>query len=83
MPAGSLKNKNIDMGQHNGIKLAVLDEKITGIQSDVAEIKSQMHGLFVTQDQFTPVKTLVYGLTGLMLTTVVGAILMLVIRGAV
>jgi hypothetical protein len=35
---------------------------------------------FVTQDQFWPVKTLVYGCTGIMLTSLVGAVIYLVIK---
>ena len=35
---------------------------------------------FVTQDQFWPVRTLVYGCTALMLTSLVGAIIYLVLK---
>jgi hypothetical protein len=35
---------------------------------------------FVTQDQFWPVKTLVYGCTALMLTSLVGAIIYLALK---
>jgi hypothetical protein len=35
---------------------------------------------FVTQGEFWPVKVLVYGCTGMMLTAVVGALLYMVIR---
>ena len=37
-------------------------------------------GNFVTQSEFWPVKVLVYGCTGMMLTGVIGALLYLVIR---
>jgi hypothetical protein len=40
----------------------------------------EMSGNFVTQAEFWPVKTLVYGCTGLMLTVLVGALLFLVIQ---
>jgi hypothetical protein len=40
----------------------------------------QMTGNFVTQAEFWPVKVLVYGCVGLMLTAIVGALLFLVIR---
>jgi hypothetical protein len=40
----------------------------------------KMAGNFVTQAEFWPVKALVYGFTTLMLTSVVGALLFLVLR---
>lgn len=40
----------------------------------------RMTGNFVTQSEFWPVKTLVYGCTGLMLTSLVGAIIFLVLK---
>jgi hypothetical protein len=39
-----------------------------------------MAGNFVTQAEFWPVKALVYGCTGLMLTAIVGALLYLVLK---
>jgi hypothetical protein len=39
-----------------------------------------MTGNFVTQAEFWPVKTLVYGCTALMLTSLIGAIIFLVIQ---
>jgi hypothetical protein len=46
------------------------------MSNDLKDMKSH----FVTQAEFWPVKVLVYGCTGLMLTTVVGSLLYLVIR---
>lgn len=40
----------------------------------------KMAGNFVTQAEFWPVKTLVYGCTALMLTSIIGALLYLVIQ---
>lgn len=58
-------------------------ERIPLICKDIAEIKvmleEQKHNL-VTQDQFWPVKTLVFGIVGLMLVAIVGALLALVIK---
>jgi hypothetical protein len=39
----------------------------------------QMSGNFVTQAEFWPVKTIVYGLTALLLTGIVGALIALVV----
>jgi hypothetical protein len=43
---------------------------------DIKDMKSH----FVTQAEFWPTKTLVYGCTGIMLTGIVGALLYLVIN---
>ncbi|MDR6305908.1 hypothetical protein GGQ85_003634 [Nitrobacter vulgaris] len=44
--------------------------------NDIKEMKSH----FVTQSEFWPVKVLVYGCAGMILTSVIGALLYLVIR---
>lgn len=56
---------------------------ITGIHSSLEEIKGMIKDIkqdFVTHEAFDPVKNLVYGLVGLMLTSVIVAILAMVIR---
>jgi hypothetical protein len=45
------------------------------VRLDIAEHRS----VYVSQDQFWPVKVLVYGATALILTTVIGAIVALVV----
>lgn len=40
----------------------------------------QMTGQYVTQAEFWPVKTLVYGCTGLMLTSIIGSLLYLALH---
>jgi hypothetical protein len=44
--------------------------------NDIKEMKSH----FVTQAEFWPVKALVYGCTGMILTSVIGALLYLIIK---
>lgn len=51
-------------------------QSLVGIDKKLENIDSNM----VNQDQFWPVKTLVYGLTGLMLSGMIISILALVIR---
>lgn len=65
------------------IQIAVIDEKITNMQGALAEIKDQLGEHYITIDQFTPVRNLVYGLVGLILTSVVGALVALVVRTGV
>jgi len=47
-----------------------------GFRDDFKDAKSN----YVTQQEFWPVKALVYGCTGLMLTSLVGALLYLVLH---
>lgn len=61
-------------------KLAIISTDVGYIKSEVRDIKSQMAGAFVTKDEFAPVKNLVYGLAGLILTACVLAIVGLVLK---
>lgn len=60
-------------------RVPLICQSINQIALDIKEIKATQATL-VTQDQFWPVKTLVYGVVALMLTSVVGALLILVIN---
>ncbi len=53
-------------------RVPLICQSIVGIDKKLEEL--------VTQQEFWPVKTLVYGITGLMLSGVIGALLVLVIR---
>lgn len=57
-----------------------LEDQITTVKEDVKEIKDILRSNYVTQDQFGPVKQVVFGLVALILISVVGALLVLVIR---
>lgn len=46
---------------------------------DVDEVKTTLGSKYVTVDQFEPIKKLVYGLVGLILTSVAVAVMGLVI----
>jgi len=61
---------------------AVVATNIDWIKKDISEIKESLKSMscdYVTQVEFRPVKNLVFGLVGLILITVVGALLALVI----
>jgi len=60
-------------------QVAVMQETMSDIRSDVIEIKVKLDSKYVTKEEFDPIKKLVYGVTGLILTTVIGALLALVI----
>jgi len=61
------------------INTELLNERIRNIQLDVKEIKEILKTDYVTKDEYDPIKKLVYGLVGLILIGVVGALLSLVI----
>lgn len=59
-----------------------IDERTTAMKNAVDSIRADIQSLenrFVTKDQFEPVKTIVYGLVGVVLMAVATAIVALVI----
>ena len=50
------------------------------IKRDVADIKRSLENKFVTQDQFEPIKRIVYGLVSIVLTAFVVAVVALVLK---
>lgn len=66
-------------------KIPLLCKQIENIDANISEIKGLIKlsdDKYVNQDQFWPIKTLVYGVVGLMLTGVVTALLALVLIAA-
>ncbi len=57
-------------------RIPLICKQIDSIHDALQEIKDNM----VNQDQFWPVRTIVYGLVGIMLTGMVGAIVLLVVK---
>ena len=53
-------------------RVPLICQSIVGIDKKLEEL--------VTQQEFWPVKTLVYGITGLLLSGVIGALLMLIYK---
>lgn len=54
-------------------KLTHADKRIDAVEAELAEK--------VTKEEFGPVKSIVFGLVGLVLTAVVGALITLVVQG--
>ncbi len=78
---GERQKKFIDVS-----RIPFICDNIHNIAKDISDIKQAMEDAkekaderYVNQDQFVPVKTIVYGLVSLILTGVVGAILALII----
>ena len=62
------------------ITLATLKTDLEYIKRDISEIKSSLRADYVTREEFSPIKSIVYGLVGIVLTSVIGALVALVIR---
>jgi hypothetical protein len=60
--------------------IAVIKTNVEYIKNEVTEIKCKLEKDFVTNDQFDPIKKIVYGMVSLVLVAVVGAVLALVIQ---
>lgn len=68
--------EKLDEHHHpNGNTLSRIDERLKALHEDVKDIKDN----FVRKEEFWPVRTVVYGLVGLVLIGVVGALIALVI----
>lgn len=60
--------------------LAVVLNQIVDMKDDIRDIKLKLDKEYVTQDQFNPVKQIVYGMVSIVLVGVIGAIVTLVIK---
>lgn len=58
-------------------RIPLICQSIVRIDKNIGELKD----IVVSQDEFWPVKTVTYGIVGLILTGVVGALLALVVKG--
>ena len=59
-----------------GIHLKYIREELTEIRATLVQFKDN----YVTKQEFAPVKMTVYGFVGLVLTGVIGALIMVVLR---
>jgi len=66
----------------NGLttNVAVILNKVEYIELEVKEIKDKLESDYVTMSEFKPIKMIVYGMVGIVLTTVFGALIMLVVK---
>ena len=61
-------------------RIPLICQNISTIHADIGEIKQKLETKYVTQESFFPVKSLVYGLVGIILTAVIGGFVMLLIK---
>lgn len=63
-------------------ELQRVEMKLDFIKSDIVEIKVRLDKYYVTQDQFTPVRNLVYGMVGIIMISFIAGIASLIWRVA-
>lgn len=62
------------------LNTALLKKDLEYIKEQVGQLREDIHTGYITRSEFEPVQKLVYGLVGLILVSVVGAIIALVLR---
>ena len=75
-------NHSNDVNQNDQNLLARLDERVLTLVTDVAAINTKLDHKYVSQDEFQPVKKIVYSAVGLMLASMLIAVIALVIHSA-
>ena len=76
------KITNNNTKEINGLttNVAVILNKVEYIENEVKEIKDKLESNYVTMSEFKPIKAIVYGMVAIVLTTVFGALIMLVVK---
>jgi hypothetical protein len=74
------RNNQTSTNQDLRTEIAVLKNDIKYLTDKVDEISSKLDYKYVTQDEFDPIKKIVYGLVALILTAVIGAVVSLVLN---
>ena len=67
--------------ERRAISFEVIDTKLNFIMQSVKDIKQDLEKNYVTRMEFEPIKKIIYGLIGVILLAVVGAMVALVIKG--
>lgn len=67
------------MEPSNETQFALIHQQLKVIEATLQSILDKLEKDYVTQDQFKPIKMIVYGGTGLALTAIVGALIKLVV----
>lgn len=63
-------------------KVALIAKDISYMKDKVDDVDVKLSSHYVSKEEFEPVKKIVYGLVGLILVAVVGAVISLVVRGS-
>lgn len=66
--------------QRDDVKLAVLQNDMSYVKDKLDSIDNKVSSHYVSKEEFEPIKKVVYGLVGLILVAVVGAVVSLVVK---
>ncbi len=66
--------------QGNAVLLARIDERTQNTERGVQEIRVMVEKNYVTQQEFKPIKSFVYGVVALMVAAIIGGLIALVIK---
>lgn len=66
--------------QSDETKFALIQQDLGYVRKQLDTIDSKVSNHYVSKEEFDPIKKIVYGLTGLILVAVVGALLSLVVK---
>lgn len=61
-------------------KIAVMARDVSHMQTDIEAIKNAIQHGYVTKEEFDPVKRLVYGCVGILLSAIMLALVALIIK---
>lgn len=61
-------------------RIPLICQSIVGIHQNLETINTKLDNKYVTKESFSPVRTIVYGMIGIILTSVIIGILSLVIK---
>lgn len=62
------------------VKLAVMQNDLNYIKEKLNTVDDKVSNHYVSKEEFEPIKKIVYGLVGLILVAVVGALLSVVVK---
>jgi hypothetical protein len=62
------------------VSLAVITNDLQYLKQEIRDIKDSVTGSYVTKEEFSPVKKIVYGLVSVILLAVGGALINLIIE---
>jgi len=65
--------------QNQDVQIGIIIEKLQRIEADITSINTKLEKHYVTSEEFKPIKAIVYGMVGLILSSVIIALITLVI----
>lgn len=79
---GQRFDRHLEIYAQNGKELSALKAEVAGVRKDIVGVRTDINhalGRFTTKEAFLPVRAIVFGLVGLILTAVAVAITSLVL----